>query len=187
MLGSFGVVGANAPLHTPLDTLLENKVIYSNKRKRQILNTFLVFEYQIIFRWFKNKEHCILLIKLMSKLCDCRDIKARGRITYQIIFGIIFTWMSALSNHIRSSYPSVNHIYHVFQRYRFVVFGYGFMPMPMPISGILREALKNVPHVIGSKAGMHNIRPAGQMWPAEAFNLARANPNFASFFDKNTL
>ena len=22
-------------------------------------------------------------------------------------------------------------------------------------------------------AGMHNIRPAGQMWPAEAFNFAR--------------
>ncbi len=23
---------------------------------------------------------------------------------------------------------------------------------------------------------MHNIRPAGQMWPAEAFNLARETP-----------
>jgi len=23
-----------------------------------------------------------------------------------------------------------------------------------------------------SKSGMHNIRPAGQMWPAKAFNLA---------------
>jgi hypothetical protein len=37
---------------------------------------------------------------------------------------------------------------------------------------------------------MHNIRPAGQMWPAEAFNLAREAPNFvyfACFFDKNTL
>ena len=34
------------------------------------------------------------------------------------------------------------------------------------------------------KAGMHNIRPAGQMCPAEAFNLARETPNFAFFFDK---
>jgi len=37
------------------------------------------------------------------------------------------------------------------------------------------------------KPGMHNIRPAGQMWPAEAFNLARELPNFvyfASFFGK---
>jgi len=143
------------PHCTPLDTLLENKVIYSNKRKIQFLNTFLIFEYQIILRCFKNREHCILLIKLMSKLCDCRDIKARGRITYRIIFGIIFTWMSALSNHIRSSYPSVNHIYHVFQRYRFVVFGYGFMPIP--ISGIGREALKNVPHFIGSKVTQNII------------------------------
>ncbi len=31
------------------------------------------------------------------------------------------------------------------------------------------------------KAGMHNIRPA------EGFNLARETPNFASFFDKNTI
>jgi len=40
------------------------------------------------------------------------------------------------------------------------------------------------------RAGMHNIQPAGQMWPAEAFNLARETPNFvyfASFFGKNTL
>jgi len=40
-----------------------------------------------------------------------------------------------------------------------------------------------------SKAGMNNIRPAGQMWPAEAFNLARKTPNFvyfASFFWKKT-
>ncbi len=38
--------------------------------------------------------------------------------------------------------------------------------------------------------GMHNIRPAVQMWPTEAFNLALKAPNFlyfASFFDKNTL
>jgi hypothetical protein len=27
---------------------------------------------------------------------------------------------------------------------------------------------------------MHNIRPAGQMWPAEAFNLARETLNFAT-------
>jgi len=41
-----------------------------------------------------------------------------------------------------------------------------------------------------SRAGMHNIRPTGQMWPMEAFNLAREAPNcvyFACFFDKNTL
>ncbi len=34
---------------------------------------------------------------------------------------------------------------------------------------------------------MHNIRPAGQMWPVEAFNLAHKPPNFvyfASFFGK---
>jgi len=32
---------------------------------------------------------------------------------------------------------------------------------------------------------MHNIRPSGQMWSAEAFNLARETPNFVyyvSFF-----
>jgi hypothetical protein len=28
------------------------------------------------------------------------------------------------------------------------------------------------------RAGMHNIRPAGEMWPAEAFNLARELQNF---------
>jgi len=28
---------------------------------------------------------------------------------------------------------------------------------------------------------MHNIRPAGQMWPAEAFNLARKTPKFVYF------
>ena len=39
----------------------------------------------------------------------------------------------------------------------------------------------------GLKSGMHNIRLAGQTWPAEAFNLAREKPSFASFFDKNTL
>jgi len=41
-----------------------------------------------------------------------------------------------------------------------------------------------------SKAGMHNIRPAGQMWPAEPCDLARKALNFvyfACFFDKNTL
>jgi hypothetical protein len=35
------------------------------------------------------------------------------------------------------------------------------------------------------KAGMHIIRPAGQMWPAEAFNLTREAQNFvylACFF-----
>ncbi len=26
---------------------------------------------------------------------------------------------------------------------------------------------------LNSRGGMHNIRPAGQMWPAKAFNLAR--------------
>jgi len=34
---------------------------------------------------------------------------------------------------------------------------------------------------------MHNIRPAGQMWPVEAFNLARETPKFvyfASFLEK---
>jgi len=45
-------------------------------------------------------------------------------------------------------------------------------------------------HVTGKvylNTGMHNIWPAGQMWPAEAFNLARETPNFlhfASFFGK---
>jgi len=37
---------------------------------------------------------------------------------------------------------------------------------------------------------MHNIWPAGQMWPVEAFNLARETPNlvyFAFFFGKNTI
>ncbi len=41
-----------------------------------------------------------------------------------------------------------------------------------------------------SKAGMRKIRPAGQMWPVQAFNRARKTPNFvylACFFDKNTL
>jgi hypothetical protein len=37
------------------------------------------------------------------------------------------------------------------------------------------------------KAGMHNIRLAGQLWPAKAFNLARESPYFGSFFDKNTI
>ena len=32
-----------------------------------------------------------------------------------------------------------------------------------------------------SRTGMHNIRPRGQMWPAEAFNLARETPNFVYF------
>jgi len=39
----------------------------------------------------------------------------------------------------------------------------------------------------GSKTGMHSIRPKAQMWPPEAFNLARKTPNFDSFFDKNAL
>ena len=37
---------------------------------------------------------------------------------------------------------------------------------------------------------MHNIRPPGQMWPAEAFYLARKVQNFirsACLLDKNTL
>jgi hypothetical protein len=37
--------------------------------------------------------------------------------------------------------------------------------------------------------GMHNIRPAGQMWPAKAFNLARKAQNlvyFACFFHKTS-
>jgi hypothetical protein len=44
--------------------------------------------------------------------------------------------------------------------------------------------------VICPKAYMHNIRRAGQMWPAEAFNVARKTPNFvyfASFFDDHPL
>ncbi len=32
------------------------------------------------------------------------------------------------------------------------------------------------------RSDMHNIRPAGQMWPAGAFDLARNAP--ACFFDK---
>ena len=38
--------------------------------------------------------------------------------------------------------------------------------------------------------GLHKIRPAGQMWPAEAFNLARLAPNFVlldCFLNKCTL
>jgi len=31
------------------------------------------------------------------------------------------------------------------------------------------------------KSGMHNIRPAGQMWHAEAVNLTRETPNFVYF------
>ena len=37
------------------------------------------------------------------------------------------------------------------------------------------------------RAGIHNIRPAGQMWPGEAFNLARKAWNFmhsSCLFDK---
>ncbi len=34
------------------------------------------------------------------------------------------------------------------------------------------------------KAGMHNIRPAGQMWPADASNLAQ---NFVHFFHENII
>ncbi len=36
------------------------------------------------------------------------------------------------------------------------------------------------------KAGMHNIRPAGQMWPAKAFYLARNPQNLACFFHKTS-
>ncbi len=44
--------------------------------------------------------------------------------------------------------------------------------------------------ILSFKAGMHNIRPAGQMWPAKPCDLARKALNFvyfACFFDKNTL
>ncbi len=40
------------------------------------------------------------------------------------------------------------------------------------------------------RTGMHNIWPAGQMWPAEAFNLAREAQNFvylACFFHEKIL
>jgi len=39
------------------------------------------------------------------------------------------------------------------------------------------------------KASMHNIRPAGQLWPVETFNMAGTTPNFVYFachFEKNT-
>ncbi len=32
-----------------------------------------------------------------------------------------------------------------------------------------------------SRTGIHNIRPAGQMWPALAFNLAPNATNFCLF------
>jgi hypothetical protein len=38
-----------------------------------------------------------------------------------------------------------------------------------------------------SKPGMHNIRPAGQMWPPEGFYLARAALSFACFFHENII
>jgi len=38
-----------------------------------------------------------------------------------------------------------------------------------------------------SYPGMHNIRPAGQMLPAETCNLARKTQNFAYSLIKNTL
>ena len=44
--------------------------------------------------------------------------------------------------------------------------------------------------VTQSVSGMHNLQPAGQSWPADAFNLALETQNFiyfASFFGKNTL
>jgi hypothetical protein len=34
---------------------------------------------------------------------------------------------------------------------------------------------------------MHNLRPVGQMWPAEAFNSARKAQNFHKIFHENTL
>ena len=43
---------------------------------------------------------------------------------------------------------------------------------------------------VTSISGMHNIRPAGHMWPAEAFYMARKPQIFAlsdQLFDKNTL
>ncbi len=43
---------------------------------------------------------------------------------------------------------------------------------------------------LASNSGMYNIRPAGQIWPTEAFNQAHETINFvyfASFFAKNTL
>jgi len=59
------------------------------------------------------------------------------------------------------------------------------------LSEKLQEILKHKIHQnLLLKSGMHNIRPACQMWPTEAFNLARKTPNsvyFASFFGKNTL
>ena len=45
-------------------------------------------------------------------------------------------------------------------------------------------------HKSCSKSGMHNIRPAGQMWPAKAFNLACLAKHFvllASFLNICTL
>ena len=43
---------------------------------------------------------------------------------------------------------------------------------------------------VSFKSGMHNIRPAGQKWPAEAFNLARLVQNvvlLVYFLDKCAL
>ncbi len=39
--------------------------------------------------------------------------------------------------------------------------------------GLIKEKIAT------SKPGMHNIRSAGQMWPAKAFHLARKANNFA--------
>ncbi len=50
--------------------------------------------------------------------------------------------------------------------------------------------MKTIKHVYyqRSKVGMHNIRPEGQMWPAEACNPDCGTPNlvyFTFFFEKN--
>jgi len=44
--------------------------------------------------------------------------------------------------------------------------------------------------ILSFKAGMHNIRPAGQMWPLEAFYMARNPKTFAlsaRLLDRNKL
>jgi len=49
-----------------------------------------------------------------------------------------------------------------------------------------RDHFNNIWHF---KAGMHNIRPTGQMWPGQSFNTARATLNFvyfACYFDNCT-
>ncbi len=55
-------------------------------------------------------------------------------------------------------------------------------PISLTIQKLWRE---NCRIVISSNSAMHNIRPAGQMWPAEAFYLARKAHHFAFVFPKN--